>query len=122
MDPQVPQCNLQLWDVEWLLPLYLVNYEIPDILNRVEVGKIVMSVYGVYVLLFKPLLHLLCLMSCSTITIMDRPEGEQMVFQYAIEVSFCIVTFLVGSVDHLYHIFYWSHFIPSENQGVSLSL
>ena len=34
---------------------------------------------------------------------MDRPEGKQMVVQYAIEGrSFCIVTFLVGSVDHLY--------------------
>ena len=44
------------------LLLYLVNYEIPGILIRVEVGKIAMSVNSVYVLLFKPLLHFLCLM------------------------------------------------------------
>ena len=44
MDPQVPQCSLQFWDVEWLLPLHFVNYEIPGILNRVDVGKIAMSV------------------------------------------------------------------------------
>ena len=40
MDPQVPQCSLQFWDVEWLLPLHLGNYEIPGIVNRVVVGKI----------------------------------------------------------------------------------
>ena len=59
MDPQVPQCNLQFWDVEWFLPLDLFNYEIPGILNWVKVGKIAISVNGVYVILFKPLLHLL---------------------------------------------------------------
>ena len=67
MDPQVPQCSLQFWDVEWLLPLQIVNYEIPYILNRVEVRKIALSVNGVYVLLFKSLLHLLYLMSWNTI-------------------------------------------------------
>ena len=72
MGPQVPQCNLQLWDVEWLLSLHLVNYEIPGIFNRVVVGKIAMSVNGVYVLLFKPLLDLLCLMSWSTIRLKWR--------------------------------------------------
>ena len=50
--------GLLFWDVEWLLPLHLVNYEIPGIPNRVKVGKIAMSVNGVYVL-FKPLWHLL---------------------------------------------------------------
>ena len=58
MDPQVPQCSLQFWDVEWLLDLNLVIYEIPGILNRVEVGKIAMSVNGVYVLHFKGVLYL----------------------------------------------------------------
>ena len=48
MDLQVPQSSLQFWDVEWLLPLHLVNYEISGILNRVEVPKIAMSVNGVY--------------------------------------------------------------------------
>ena len=72
MGPQVPQCNLQLWDVEWLLSLHLVNYEIPGIFNRVVVRKIAMSVNGVYVLLFKPLLDLLCLMSWSTIRLKWR--------------------------------------------------
>ena len=72
MDLQVPQCSLQFWDVEWLLPLHLVNYEILGILKRVEVGKIAMSVNGVYVFLFKPLLHLLCLMSWSTIRLKWR--------------------------------------------------
>ena len=72
MDPQVPQCNLQLWDVEWLPPPHLVNYEITGIVNRVEVGKIAMSVNGVYVHLFKPLFHLLCMMSWSTIRLKWR--------------------------------------------------
>ena len=40
MDPQVLQCSLQFWDIEWLLPLLLVNYEIPGILNRVDVAKL----------------------------------------------------------------------------------
>ena len=71
MDPKVPQCSLQFWDVESLLPLHLVNYEIPDIHNRVEVREIVMSVNGVYVL-FKSLLHILYLMSWITIMLKWR--------------------------------------------------
>ena len=42
MGPQVPQYSLQSWDIEWLLHRYLVIYEIPGILNRVEVGKMAM--------------------------------------------------------------------------------
>ena len=72
MDRQVPQYSLQFWDVKWMLPLHLVNYEILGILNRVEVVKISMSVNGVYVLLFEPLLHLLCLMSWSSIRLKWR--------------------------------------------------
>ena len=50
MDPQVPQYSFQFWDVEWL---FLLHLQIPGNLNRVEFGKIVRSVNGVYVLLFK---------------------------------------------------------------------
>ena len=67
MDSQVPQHSLQFWDVELVLLLQFVIFEIPGVLNWVEVGKIAMSVNGVCVLLFKPLLHLLCPMSWSTI-------------------------------------------------------
>ena len=59
MDPQVPQCSLQFWDVVWLLPLNLVIYEIPSILIRVEIVKIAMSVNDVYVLSFL-VLSVLC--------------------------------------------------------------
>ena len=75
MDPQVLPCSLQFWNVEWLLPLHLVNYEIPGIPNRVKVGKIAISVKGVYVLLFQPMLHLLCLMSWSTIRLKWHNHG-----------------------------------------------
>ena len=74
MDPQVPQWSLQFCDAEWLLFLHLVNYEIPGILIWVEVGKIARSVNSVYVLLFKPLLHLICLMSWSIIRLKWRPS------------------------------------------------
>ena len=101
MDPQVPQCSLQFWDVEWLLPLHLVIYEIPGILNRVWVGKLQCQSM---VFMFFSLNN--CCTSLSDVlvaAIMDRPERKQMVVQYVIEQKcpFALSHFLVGSVNHL---------------------
>ena len=98
MDPQVPQYSLQFWDVEWLLLLYLVIYEIPDVLYWVEVQKIATPVNGVNVFLFKPLLNDFCLMSWSTIRMKwsqswTGQKGSRWCSSTPMEVSFCIATF-----------------------------